>query len=344
MYVSSEINKVKNPRINVSKPKFFTLPFFLLVLLYVAVLLFIGFSEFVSAGFSWSTVGSPEWWSKTITAIAINNIILLGTIMYKLQKDIEESPKVVTERNRVEGAALMYLDPVTLDPWLVDFNLKRKINKYKRAMAIKLDNLNKKVKPKDLEAWVKFQRELDFYNLELKKPEDPDMPPLVPPKPKNKYVVKRITIETQMSDEFIQDRILYMGINYKPIKKSFITNGYVGKANSDDQYDVENGTYKMFRDLAPKIIITVGYLAFINTLVFDLVEQPNYIVALVAIALKLVPILMQIYNAISYVNSYIRDKVMVDLRTRWDIIVKYAAEVRKVTLKKIEAKEVVPNG
>jgi hypothetical protein len=256
--------------------------------------------------------------------------------MYKLQRDTESKPEVVTERNRVKAASIQYLDPVTFDPWLVGFNLTRKIRKYKMALSNKLDKLNKKARTKDLEAWVKFQKELDVWKAKSKE----DQESLEAPTSKNKYVTRRLTIEVQMSDEFINERIHYMRMKYKPIKKQFVTSGYMGSRGNDDDYEVENGMLKMFKDLAPKVLITLGYLAFINSLVIELVSQPDYMVAIIAIVLKLVPIIMQIYNAISYVNSYIRDKVMVDLRTRWDIIVRYAAEIKKQVIKKPEQTEV----
>lgn len=323
-------NEVKSPKLNVGKRKINGLSLTLLILLYISVLLFIGFSEFVSAGFDPSVVGTAEWWSKTINAIAINNIILLGTIMYKLQRDVESKPEVVVERKRVNDASLRFLDPISFDPWLVDFNLKRKIRKYKTAISNKLDKLNKKVKPKDLEAWVTWNREFDEWK---KTPKDEQQEA---PVSKNKYVLKRLELQTQMSDEFINERIHYMRMNYKPIKKQFVTTGYMGSRNTDDDYDVESAAGKMFRDLAPKIIITIGYLAFINSLRVELMAEPNYMVAIIAIVLRLLPILVQVYNAISYVNAFIRDKVMVDFRTRWDIIVKYAAETGRGTPEKKE--------
>lgn len=311
MYVS--LNKqVKTPKVNVSKRNTSPLPLILLVFLYIAVLLFIGFSEFVSAGLDLSTISTSDWWSKVITSIAVNNLILLGTIMYKLQRDLDTKEDVLKEKERVDGLAIQSVDPVTFDPFLVDFNQDRKILKYKKAISYRMDKLNKRVKPKDLKAWVDWNREFDIWN----KKSDEEKETIEKPITRNKYVNKRLTLEVQMSDEFIAERIHYMRIKYKPIKKSFVTNGYVGRQNNDDQYDVESAVWKMVRDLGPKIIITAGYLAFINSLIIELVSEPNWQTALVAIALKVIPIVMQIYNAITYVNAFIRDKVMVDFRTR----------------------------
>ncbi len=339
MYVS--LNKqVKTPKVNVSRNRTSVLPLVLLIFLYLAVLLFIGFSEFVSAGLDLSTISTSAWWSKVITSIAINNLILLGTIMYKLQRDIDTREDVQTEKKRVDGLAVSSVDPVTFDPFLVDFNVDRKILKYKKALSYKMDKLNKKVKPKDLKAWVDWNREFVIWN----KKTDEEKETIEKPVTKNKYVNRRLTLEIQMSNEFIMERIHYMRIKYKPIKKSFVTNGYIGRQNNDDQYDVESAMWKMVRDLGPKIIITAGYLAFINSLLIQLVEEPNWQTALVAIALKVIPIVMQIYNAITYVNAFIRDKVMVDFRTRWDIMIKYLASIKKEAPEKLVAKEVIPNG
>lgn len=329
-------NNTKSPKVNVRKKKSNPLTLGLLILLYIAVLLFIGFSEFVSAGLDRSLVFTGAWWSKTLTAVAINNIILIGTIMYKLQKDTETKEEVVNERTRVNAASLAHIDPTTFDPWFADFNLERKIKKYKRALSNKLDKLNKKVSQEDLEEWVRYQKKVVQYEAKIK--QNPDNIEIDEPVSENNYVNQRLILKVQMSDEFIQERIHYMRINYKPIKKSFVTNGYMGSRSTDDNYEVENGALKMLKDLGPKIIITLGYLAFINSLVIELISQPDYAVAIIAIVLKLIPILMQIYNAITYVNSYIRDKVMVDLRTRWEIIVKYVKEVKKKVVQRDEPK------
>lgn len=280
-----------------------------LVIIYVIALVIVGLGDLVASGFDVSIIGTSTWWSGVFTTLGVNALVLLGTIMHDLSKALDEDSNIKAKAKEVEQVVDSSIDPNTFDPFMVDFNINRKTRQYKKAINTKIAKLERKATSEDLEDWVLSQREKR--------------------EPEREFGRKKLVLLKQLDPEFIADRIIYMDINYKPIEKSFVTNGYQSRNNDDELYKVESGAWKMIRELSPRFVITIAWLVVANSIFVEVLEDADWRVVAVKIGLKLLPIAMQIYGAKGYVKSYIQTKIMVDFRTRIEIITLYLASLNK---------------
>ena len=320
--MSSE-NRIKRTKINLDKRTNVNWPLIGLIIIYIAALLISGFDQFIKAGFDFSIVGTEDWWYKVFQSIAINNLILLGTLLYLLDKMRKNDKDILDWIIKIDKAVNEQVDPNTFDPWLILFNTKRKIKLFKNAIMLKIDKIDNKVKAKSLDKWLKYNK---LVSDELLKDEAERVKIKVP---KNRYCKNKYNLLAQTKEEYLNDRIAYLRIGYKDIQKSFITNGYISRKGGNDPYHIENGWGKMFRDLAPRVIITIAYLLAFNTIVLDVLDSPDWKVAVVAIALKLLPMIMQVFVATSYAKQFKIEKILVDFRTRYEMITLYVASLHK---------------
>lgn len=332
MSLESKVDRVKQAKVKVSKVNV-NWPFIGLMVVYLAALVISGLDQFISAGFDFSLVGTAEWWYKVFQSIAINNLILLGTLLYLLDKMKKCDADILKWNKTIEDAVEEHIDPNTFDEWLSNFNLNRKIKLFKNAIMNLINKLDEKVKPKSIELWIKYRK--DVIIEENKPPEERKKVDV----PNDKYCIKKYNLLQQVTDEYINERIHYLKIGYKPKQKSFVTNGYTSRNGGSDDYYTESSIGKMSRDLLPRIILTIGYLLAFNTIRLELLEATNWKVATVAIAMKVLPMIMQIFVATSYAKQFKIEKILVDFRVRYEMITLYVA-----SLLKPKAKKEVTNG
>lgn len=289
----------------------------LLITIYLLVLLLNGLDEFLRSGFDVNFMFTPEWWYRVFRVLFSNILIFIGTFMYLLDLAVRTYEEIAEKRKQVEIAVEKHIDPVTFDPFHIAFERKRKIKYYKKVMQNRLEKLERKAKLKSLKLWQEYHNE--------EKP----TPSLRRAFLRDKYCRKKITILEQLSPEFIEEKIDLMRLNYRPNSKSFITNGYNKVSNLYDEYAVETRTAKLASDLIPKFLIMAGFLIAGESIIVEFQMADSWTAALFGMALKIVPLFIQIYMAFSYRDVYIDEKIMVDFRKRLDIITLYLASLKK---------------
>jgi hypothetical protein len=316
-------NKDSIPRPNIKvRPQLNRIPWDLwgLIVLYIVALLISGLNEFVSAGFDLEVLFTGEWWWDVFRTITTNMIVLFGTLAYFLKKAWEEDKNIIEKEREVKALVTAHLDPITFDPFLPEFNRKRKVEAYKRAMSNKLDKLERKYYKKQLslELWAEWSK-TDKKTKELKDRFDNDA-----------YCQKKQLILNQLTPEFIQKNIDKMEIDYKPIQKTFVANGYVSKRMSQyDDYAVEAGSQKMFRDLAPKIGLTFGWLVALNSVAIEALKQETRLIGLIIFLFTMLPLIIQIFIAQDYTDKFVKEKILVDFQKRKDIMINYLAYLKE---------------
>lgn len=316
-------NKDSIPRPNVKlKPTLSKIPWDLwgLIVLYIVALLISGLNEFVSAGFDAQVLFTGEWWWDVFRTITTNMIVLFGTLAYFLKKAWEEDTSIIEKHKEVKALVTAHLDPITFDPFLPVFNRKRKIEAYKRAMSNKLDKLEKKYYKKQLslELWAEWSK-AEKKTKELKERFDND-----------KYCQAKQILLSQMTEEYIAKNIDKMEIDYRPVQKTFVANGYVSKRmDRYDDYAVEAGSEKMIRDLGPKIALTFGWLVALNSVAINALEQETRLVGLLIFLFTMLPLVVQIFIARDYTEKFVKEKILVDFQKRKDIMINYLAYLKE---------------
>lgn len=319
--MSLDRNSIPRPNVKV-KPNMSKIPwdFWGLVILYLIALMVSGLNEFVSAGFDVDVLFTGEWWFDVFRTITTNLIVLFGTLAYFLKKAWEEDDTITSRQKEVQKLVDAHLDPITFDPFLPKFNRKRKIEAYKRAMSNKLDKLERKYykKQASLELWNEWE-EAPRKTRELKERFEND-----------KYCQEKQLILSQMTSQFIEKHIDKMELDYRPVQKTFVANGYVSKQMSRyDDYAVESGSRKMIRDLSPRIFLMVGWLVALNSVAINALQQETRIIGLIVFLFTMLPLIIQIFVAQDYTDKFIKEKILVDFQKRKDIMINYLAYLKE---------------
>lgn len=319
--MSFDKNTIKRPDIKV-RPDMTKIPwdFWGLIILYLIALMVSGLNEFVSAGFDADVLFTGEWWWDVFRTITTNLLVLFGTLAYFLKKAWEEEPKIRERQKEVQALVDAHLDPITFDPFLPKFNRKRKIEAYKRAMSNKLDKLEKKYYKKSvsLELWAEWEN-TPRKSQELKDRFEAD-----------KYCQEKHLILNQLTKEYIEKNIDKIELDYKPIQKTFVANGYVSQTMSKyDDYAVESGSNKMIRDLSPRIFLMFGWLIALNSVAINAIQQETRLIGLIVFLFTMLPLIIQIFVAQDYTDKFIKEKILVDFQKRKDIMINYLAYLKE---------------
>ena len=316
----SSSDTVRTPRVKGSPRKHARIT--LLIFIYVGILFINGLDEFLKSGFDLEFMFTSQWYSKVTRVLFSNILIFIGTFLHLLDSALQNRQDIITERGRLDAIASTRLDPVTFDPFFIKFERQRKIKFYKRAMETRLEKLENKAKLTDMELWRKQQKNYDSDgNIVDHDINDQFL--------NNKFCQKKQTILKQLKPEFIESHIGYMRVGYRPNSKSFVTNGYNKPSTKYDDYAIEPRSLKLLYDLGPKFLILAGALIILESIIVEFVMLDSWIVAFWNMIIKVVPLLIQIYFAWSYRDIYIKEKIMVDLKKRSDIMTLYLASINK---------------
>lgn len=319
--MSFDKNSIPRPNVKI-RPDMTKVPwdFWGLIILYLIALMVSGLNEFVSAGFDVDVLFTGEWWWDVFRTITTNLIVLFGTLAYFLKKAWEEDKKINDKQKEVQGLVDAHLDPITFDPFLPKFNRKRKIEAYKRAMSNKLDKLERKYykRQASLELWSEWEK-APRKTKELRDRFEAD-----------EYCQQKQLLMNQMKPDFIERNIDKMEIDYKPVQKTFVANGYVSSRMAKyDDYAVESGGRKMLRDLSPRIFLMFGWLIALNSVAINALQQETRLIGLIVFLFTMLPLIIQIFIAQDYTDKFIKEKILVDFQKRKDIMINYLAYLKE---------------
>lgn len=288
-----------------TKSKFANWNFLAFSVILLLALLIAGLHHFVESGFDPDILFTRTWWWGLLQKVAINLMVLSSTIWYRLSVLFSTDTALKQQISTVTTKVNTNVDPVTFDPFMVKYNRKRKIAQYKRNINKKLRKLEKKATEQDLKDWLE---------------ED---------KPTTKYCMQKQDLLYKMSDEYIEKTIDNTDLKYNAISSQFVTGGYNRNNQKEEQY-VESGFWKMVRDLSPRFVSTFVYLVAVNSIFITHVGTDDPLSAMLGFLLNIIAIIIQYTMGRGYATRYKDEKIMVDLRTRLEIIGIYLNETKGV--------------
>lgn len=293
----------------------------MLIFVYIAVLLLNGLDEFIQTGFDFEYLGTPEWWYRVFRTLFSNLLVFLGTFTYFLDYFLRNNEKYLSLSAEVEKLVSLHMDPNTFDPFFIDFERDRKIEYYKKAIDRKQEALDHKASFQDRELWFREKENVDDEGNV--KDEGLHKKFL-----KNKYCQKKLTLQRQSTDEFINKHINYIDIDYGALSPNFVKSGY--HINTDkDGYAVESGTSKFFRDLRAKIGITFIILGLLESIGIGIKESADSVEIFYNLAKKIIPLFIQVIMAVDYAETFVKEKHVDDLQKRKDILIRYLSETKE---------------
>lgn len=281
-----------------------------LIFLYVTTFMWAGLSEWVQAGFDTTILFTPTWWAQVFESVMLNHAILIGTIIYVLNEANEKHILIIKERQYLQDVVDQQVHPDTFNPYMLNFNRRRKIKKYIRNMKAKEDKLDRKAKYTDIEQWEKYKETQDRTLLQ------------------SSYCHRKSNTQEQTTPEYIEKHIGNLRVKgFKEIQTTFVTCGYTARYTDNEDNLVPEGAFnKMAGDLFPRVIITIAVLTALRTIILEAVVAQDPRTAVVGTLMHIIPMVVQIFIAVSYSRRYIDEKILVDFRKRKEIIATYLAE------------------
>ena len=181
---------------------------------------------------------------------------------------------------------------------MIDVNKERKILAWKTKISNKITRLESRAKPKDIELF-NFGKEED--------------------KRQNKYCAKRQRLLVKLKDDYIIKNLPYLKVRYIKLRRYEITTGSFQRG--EDYQITTNTGNKIFKDNISKFLITFSIILLFVSIPLTFSEWKEEIIMIVA--LRLIPLFMNIANGKEYGKSYITHTLIGDLQFRLDTVIKY---------------------
>lgn len=295
------------------------------VLMYVSAFMMIGLFDFVNGRFDPSQITTVDYWRGVIMLMMASVLFLLSASNRKIEQLMKEDTDVQYKVKTLEEVAKSQ-DLFDFDEYLVDKNNERKKITYINSIKKQIDRLDNGIK------WIPFingatTKDKMFYYEGTEEE-----------KLRNKYCVRRAELDYLMSDDYIEKNIRAMNIKYPEVQRSFVTVGY--ESVNSLPWITESKTAKMFKDLSPRFLLTIGAGAFVASFIPGLAEGVT-ISMIFGVFVKGLVLIANYIGGYEYAPQFIDTKVKVDLQYRYEIVLDY--DNWRKTKRKKEVTDVVHN-
>lgn len=287
----------------------------------VCSLFMTGVLDYINAGYDPHILVSPAFWTNIICSdISVvclySAILLLRVDSYKSKNEeyLKYESDIRTFYKEKYVATLF-------KKFCFEDNLKTKRIVYKN----KINKKYSKIKP--------TKEDLDIYydgTEEQKK--------------NNKYCRNMLYYERILSDDYIERVLPNINIDYPYITDGLIFTGNKSKEVGLD-YITKNKVFKFLSDIAPNLLLSFSFIAFISGITADLQQGVTMVTVFKTIA-KLFTFTLSIYFAYNYADRYINEVTLHDIVFRFGKLNEYRLWENKQIdiLKKSKEKEVELNG
>jgi predicted transcriptional regulator len=287
-----------------------TIPY---IIAYVATLMLIGFGVLVSADFDWTVFQTPMFFFTTGTTAIATILVFLSRFLQKTQgkqrplyKTVindEQMTEIEIETDFTKSekvfSAFAGQDNHDLEEFLKQENRERKIDEWKMRVSERIDKHQSKQKPNDYTALCDGT--------------------------KNRWVDKLKKLNEQISDEWINKNIDNINIDYDIVTRSLITNGCLipksKKRKSRKDYIITKKGAKVFRDIAPKYMMSFAATIFFSVFILDAVK--GNVANWTQFAFKLIVLAWNFALGDDYANIFHKEITMNNIQFRLEMIKKY---------------------
>ena len=312
---------------------FATIPY---IIVYVATMLLIGFGVLVSADFEWSVFKTSMFWFTTGSTLIATILVFIARFLQKTQG--KQKPKYVTAIEKEKKLVKSEENGITKQYEVetgVEFMIEKEIdNDYTRAEKLfsafaEQDNndfedfLKKENLERKIDEWKGHVSERIDKHLSKQKPID--YIALANKDNKNKWVIKYNRLKEQLNDKWITDNIDEINIQYDIVTRSLITNGCLipkrrNRKSRKDYVVVKKGA-KVFKDIAPKYMLSFAFVIFMSAFILDAVKGD--VANWTQFAFKLLVLAVNFAQGDDYANLFHKEVTMNNIQFRLEMIKKY---------------------
>jgi ABC-type multidrug transport system fused ATPase/permease subunit len=274
------------------------------VTLYLLSLMLIGIINLIDGQFTPDRLLEPDYWFNTIITNVATLLVLINTINLFLDK-YRNNDEVTTLEQTVKTG--VYKDiKGDFDDFIRETNKQRKINAFKEKIMDQINQVEGKASSKDLEI-------IDSDKQELKA--------------KNKVWIKLNRLKKFLDPEYIDRNILFLNVKYNRLTRRIITNNVSVK---NDEFVFTNKPLKMISDILPNYMFTFSIILFFTAFVINVNDKVTLAV-IMDMVVKLMALIMNFINGISYAKNYTETVVITELQFRLDTIEQYKEWQKKRT-------------
>jgi len=266
-------------------------------ILYIAAVAIVGLFNILTIEYQDNVLQSAEFWNRVVSQNLANLLVLIATVSMYIVKFTETDKEYTGLKGTVDTAVRSDLDS-EFGTWVFNRNKQEKIAAYRAKIQNKISKEELKAQPKDIETWY-------FGSEEDKK--------------KNKYCRRRINLEESIKVERLDKMILALRVDYDEIDRSFVETGEI--IHSEKKLTRQDTLGRKVKDNYAQFLFAVGGAAFFNAFIYsaDLLDTAFWF----KLATSLFLIVSMFLNGREYARNYVKQVMVVDLNTRYNIIKDY---------------------
>jgi hypothetical protein len=267
------------------------------VILYIAAVAIVGLFNILTIEYQDNILSSAEFWNRVISQNLANLLVLIATVSMYIVKYSETDKSYTGLKGTVDNAVRGDLDS-EFGAWVFNRNKVEKTAAYRTKIQNKISKEELKAKPKDLEVWY-------FGSDEDKK--------------KNRYCRRRVSLEESIKVERLDKLILALKVDFDEIDRSFVETGEIIKG--EKKLTRQDTLGRKVKDNYAQFLFAVGGAAFFNAFIYtaDLLDTAFWF----KLATSLFLIVAMFLNGREYARNYVKQVMVVDLNTRYNIIKDY---------------------
>lgn len=267
------------------------------VILYIAAVAIVGLFNLLTVEYYDTALTSAEFWNRVVSQNLANLLVMIATISMYIVKYSETDKEYIGLKGTVDGSVRKDLDS-EFGTWVFNKNKLEKIEAYRARIQSKITKEELKAKAKDIQVWY-------FGTEEAKR--------------KNRYCRRRINLEESIKIERLEKLILAIKVDYDSIDRSFVETGEVIKG--DKKLARQDTLGRKVKDNYAQFLFAVSGAAFFNAFIYtaDLLDTAFWF----KLATSLFLLSSMFLNGREYARNYVKQVMIVDLNTRYNIIKDY---------------------
>ena len=267
------------------------------VILYIAAVAIVGLFNLLTVEYYDTALTSAEFWNRVVSQNLANLLVMIATISMYIVKYSETDKEYIGLKGTVDGSVRKDLDS-EFGTWVFNKNKLEKIEAYRAKIQSKITKEELKAKAKDIQVWY-------FGTEEAKR--------------KNRYCRRRINLEESIKIERLEKLILAIKVDYDSIDRSFVETGEVIKG--DKKLARQDTLGRKVKDNYAQFLFAVSGAAFFNAFIYtaDLLDTAFWF----KLATSLFLLSSMFLNGREYARNYVKQVMIVDLNTRYNIIKDY---------------------
>ena len=253
------------------------------------------------------------WYISTLTRTVSAILLFYAMFNYLITRCKDLHKRYIDLSNEMITFSNNSLDPSTFEPWMVNiFNHDRKVAQHITNIKYRLNKLDQRTN----------------YKIKVLAKTDPDNPKC------SKYINARRDLQDQLDLKYIEDVISHKSVkHFKYIHPSFVLCGVNKIGVTTDSYSlIQSDSTRLSKDMIIKTLLatslTVMFATLLTITVVTAADKPWYWI-IIDILTTITPLVIQIFLAYDYCNTYMEEHLIPNLLNRRTIALMYLADLKK---------------